>query len=1440
MRSALRSVVQLILLLGMSAAVVVGQVGDNPSASGLLGQTDFTTRATGLSASEFNGPNGVAVDPTTGKLFVADRGNHRVLRFASEQAMQTGGAAEAVFGQDDFVSRVTGVAANRMNNPIGIHVGADGRLWVADFTNNRVLRFDDASNKASGASADGVLGQPDFTTSAGVISAEGMRGPVSIFAEANGRLWVNEFNSHRITRFENAASKANGAPADGVLGQADFTTGTSGLSATNMTAPNGHFVDNEGRLWVSDSGNRRITRFDDAASKANGSPADGVLGQPDMTTNTANLTRSGITTLRFVWGDSQGRIYVVQENSHRITIYENAASKPDGADADYIWGQPDYTTGTALNPPTASSFNTPRAIYLDEARDHMWVADWANHRVLRFDLSPELPIADYIIIDNPSASTLLGQADFTTRATGLSASEFNGPNGVAVDPTTGKLFVADRGNHRVLRFASEQAMQTGGAAEAVFGQDDFVSRVTGVAANRMNNPIGIHVGADGRLWVADFTNNRVLRFDDASNKASGASADGVLGQPDFTTSAGVISAEGMRGPVSIFAEANGRLWVNEFNSHRITRFENAASKANGAPADGVLGQADFTTGTSGLSATNMAAPNGHFVDNEGRLWVSDSGNRRITRFDDAASKANGSPADGVLGQPDMTTNTANLTRSGITTLRFVWGDSQGRIYVVQENSHRITIYDNAASKPDGADADYIWGQPDYTTGTALNPPTASSFNTPRAIYLDEARDHMWVADWANHRVLRFDMMRAETRLLTLLSPVGGEEYGFGTTRTIRWTAANVDEVLIEYSSDDGSTWTEVATVAAAAGQYTWVVPEPATDQARIRITDTSDPTLWSVSAAAFSVTPPNETVTLRSPNGFQNWPAGGNRKILFSTMDVASVDLSYSLDDGDTWLEIVSDLAASVGEFVWTLPEVDSQTARVRITKTGDASILDISQNAFAITTEPFGHPQDFVFFADSPTSGFYDPSWSFANAPSNVERTNTKLPVTTDFSYFGNYSVRLNWLSAEGGDWGAAIASQGWIGRDLTTKDTLAMRLFTETTLSSENLPVIYLEDLSNAKSAKLRLADLTGDLVANTWNHVQIPISVFEANSGAADLTRIKTIFFGQDIADNVQRTVYLDDVRAVGGDIISGETNRVIVVLGSSTAAGAGATTADSSWVGRFRSAVRAEDPDAYVVNLAIGGYSSYDVMPTDFIPPSGRPSPKPNNNITYALSYKPHAIVINLPSNDAAQGFTIAEQLANFRTLVAAAEEQGVPVWVTTTQPRNFADDARRENLMAVKDSILAVYGTRAIDVWSELAEPNGMLKPEYNSGDGIHITNAGHRHIFEQVMEAGIWAYITTIDRGDLGLPIQFELDQNYPNPFNPTTTIQFSLPSFTDHVSLAVFDMLGRKVADLVNSSMNAGSHAVRFDGSSLANGVYIYRLDAGGQTTVRTMVLLK
>ncbi len=91
-----------------------------------------------------------------------------------------------------------------------------------------------------------------------------------------------------------------------------------------------------------------------------------------------------------------------------------------------------------------------------------------------------------------------------------------------------------------------------------------------------------------------------------------------------------------------------------------------------------------------------------------------------------------------------------------------------------------------------------------------------------------------------------------------------------------------------------------------------------------------------------------------------------------------------------------------------------------------------------------------------------------------------------------------------------------------------------------------------------------------------------------------------------------------------------------------------------------------------------------------------------------------------------------------------------------------------------------------------------------------------------------------------GLPHRFELLQNYPNPFNPQTTITFTLPR-TGHVTLRVYDVLGREIATLVDhESLGAGTHDVLFDASQLSSGVYFYRLQADGIALTKQLALIK
>ena len=428
---------------------------DRQPAALVLGQPNLnTTSGAGTTQTGMAIPYGIAVDPTSGKIFVADYYHHRVLRFPALASLTNGVAAEAVLGQADFThgnpNRGGGAAANTLNFPVGITVDHAGRLWVADMGNNRVLRYDNASTKSNGADADSVLGQPGFNSSSTATSQSRMNFPTGVFADGS-RLWVADTENNRVLRFEEAAAKPNGANADGVLGQADFDTNTHTLSSSGIWGPFSLFLDTAGRLWVTDFHYYRVLRFDDAASKFNGAEADGVLGQEDFTSTGGACDADGMYGPMAISGDGEGRIYVSEMN-HRITVFENAAGLANGADAAHVLGQPNFTSCTEnAGGISAVSLYHPSGLFFDPGAKVLWVGDTMNSRVLMYGNTAE------------NATQVLGQTDFTSSATATTQTGL-APAALAVDPASGKVFVSDAGNHRVLRFAlGECAEQRGGS-----------------------------------------------------------------------------------------------------------------------------------------------------------------------------------------------------------------------------------------------------------------------------------------------------------------------------------------------------------------------------------------------------------------------------------------------------------------------------------------------------------------------------------------------------------------------------------------------------------------------------------------------------------------------------------------------------------------------------------------------------------------------------------------------------------------------------------------------------------------------------------------------------------------------------------------------------------------------------------------------------------------
>ena len=122
---------------------------------------------------------------------------------------------------------------------------------------------------------------------------------------------------------------------------------------------------------------------------------------------------------------------------------------------------------------------------------------------------------------------------------------------------------------------------------------------------------------------------------------------------------------------------------------------------------------------------------------------------------------------------------------------------------------------------------------------------------------------------------------------------------------------------------------------------------------------------------------------------------------------------------------------------------------------------------------------------------------------------------------------------------------------------------------------------------------------------------------------------------------------------------------------------------------------------------------------------------------------------------------------------------------------------------------------------------------------------GLRASFDEIRLGTSWGDVssslgtTGVAQRTNNLPAQFALAQNYPNPFNPSTSIIYSIKN-SGKVSLSVYNLLGQKVAVLVDGVQNAGSHNIVFSGNNLSSGIYFYRLESASQVITKKMLLMK
>ena len=637
----------------------IGQPNLNSSAANYTGQV----AAQGLALNP--GLGGMAFDGS-GNLWVTDVGNSRVLEFQASDLANGGGPLTAVLeiGQLDFGSSTrlsntattSAITANQLAIPTNLSFDSSGWLYIGDFDNsgsitgiNRVLAFKPPFS--SGQSAYGILGvyypgstptaaqraQTQFIEPNGIFFLPGNTG-VGVVDSALNRIlifppaanWPNVTTGSTVTPA--AATAVVGQPALSISSvypnQATVSGVLPGATSSSLWDPSQVYFSGT-ELFVTDTGNNRVVVLPYGSGTFGG--ATRLLGQDNMTSNAPNLIEgkefrfTAITSNNQLAADggmvidaSSGtpHLYVADTYNNRILGFKDARLVTAGVAADIVIGEPDFATSLCNYPtgnpnqPTQSSLCYPSGLAVD-ASGNLYVADRGNGRVLRFPA----PFAYQGQLEQ--ADLVLGQNSFTTAGSpGPAASTLSAPYGVAFTPACtptetncniNGLLISDITYNRVLYIPTTNGTFTAGsdngkAATKVYGQPDFSTVTAGNSNAEFSSPRGIAADADGRLYVADTGNNRVLILPDPNNP-----------QTPTAGAQSTLPINGLNGPRGVFVNAStGEIWVANTNSGQAVDY----------PQYDLL---QFNLG----STTTIAAPDPIALtqDQYGNLVIADASNR---------------------------------------------------------------------------------------------------------------------------------------------------------------------------------------------------------------------------------------------------------------------------------------------------------------------------------------------------------------------------------------------------------------------------------------------------------------------------------------------------------------------------------------------------------------------------------------------------------------------------------------------------------------------------------------------------------------------------------------------------------------------------------------------------------------------------------------------
>lgn len=599
----------------------------------LLGEVS-TVAGTGLSGFSGDGgpataarltiPRSVVAD-AAGNLYVADTGNHRIRKISANGTISTvAGTGTAGFNGDGGAATSATLSA-----PAAVVVDAAGNLFISDNGNHRIRKVTPVGTIATVAGN----GSPSFGGDGGLATLASLNSPTGIAVTSAGTLYIADFNNHRIRKV--AAGTITTVAGSGTAG---FAGDGASATAAFLDGPTAVALDAAGNLFISDLNNNRIRRVD-VGGVINTVAGNGPVGFVGDATDAAASVLSGPRGLAL---DILGRLYVADTGNRSVRkistggIGTAVGNGSTGLSADGV-----SSAATTLNQPRGLAYAYEYGHYLP----NLYIADSGNDRILKVDGTTGI------------VSTVAGGGSAIAGSGIATQARLSSPRAVAFDSLTGNLYVADYGNHRVLRVSGGSYSTVAGGRGSGFGGDGGRADLA-----TLSFPIGIAVDSLSsssvkRLYIADSGNHRIRMIENLDSTLASISTVAGTGVAGYSGDGVPAVSSQLNAPSQVAVDSRGYLYVSDTGNNRIRKVGNLADRVITTVAGN--GTAGFS-GDGGLaSAAMISSPSGLVYDeisavNDDKLFFADRANNRIRVVDQSGviSTVVGNGTAGYSGDGD--------------------------------------------------------------------------------------------------------------------------------------------------------------------------------------------------------------------------------------------------------------------------------------------------------------------------------------------------------------------------------------------------------------------------------------------------------------------------------------------------------------------------------------------------------------------------------------------------------------------------------------------------------------------------------------------------------------------------------------------------------------------------------------------------------------------